>query len=59
MFDTFVQKRRYYYIFSAIIIGLGLLAMGFALVTTGNPFRLGVDFRGESIARCVHGRWGQ
>ncbi len=46
MFDSFVQKRRYYYLFSGVVIGLGLLAMIYALITTGSPFRLGVDFRG-------------
>lgn len=41
----FVQRRRLYFITSGVIIGLGLLAMVVSLITTGAPFRLGVDFR--------------
>ena len=40
-----VEGRRRYFIFSGILIGLGILAMLFSLVRTGSPFRLGVDFR--------------
>jgi preprotein translocase SecF subunit len=40
-----VQRRRAYFIFSGIIISLGLLAMIYSTITTGAPFRLGVDFR--------------
>ncbi len=43
---NFVQRRRVYFIFSSIIIGLGILAIVYSLVTTGQPFRLSVDFRG-------------
>jgi len=50
MFDfdflfTLVENRRRYFIFSGILIGLGLLAMLYSLVTTGAPFPLGIDFR--------------
>lgn len=45
-FDNFVQKRKKYYIFSSVLIGLGLLAVIFSLITTGAPLRLGVDFLG-------------
>lgn len=45
-FDNFVQKRRYYYIFSAVIIGLGLAAMLYAYISTGSFLRLSVDFLG-------------
>ncbi|MCP4362120.1 MAG: protein translocase subunit SecF [Chloroflexi bacterium] len=48
MFDNFVQKRRTYYIFSSIIIGLGLLAMLYAFISTGSFLRLSVDFLGGS-----------
>ena len=41
-----VEKRRTYFIFSSIVILLGILAMGYSFVTTGAPFPLGVDFRG-------------
>ena len=41
-----VQNRRYYYIGSAIIIGISLLLIGYSMVTTGQPFRLSIDFTG-------------
>ncbi|HIP70298.1 MAG TPA: protein translocase subunit SecF [Anaerolineae bacterium] len=46
MFDNLMQKRRMYYLISAVIIGLGILAIGYSWVITGAPFRLGVDFLG-------------
>lgn len=39
------EHRRTYYIFSAILIFLGIAAMVYALMTTGSVFRMGVDFR--------------
>ncbi len=41
-----VEKRRVYFIFSSVIIGLGILAMLYSYLTTGVVFPLGVDFRG-------------
>ncbi len=46
---TFVQKRRYFFLFSAAIIVPGLLIMLYSLVTTGAIFRLGNDFLGGGI----------
>ena len=40
-----IENRRRYFIFSAILIGLGLAAMLVSLARTGAPFRVGVDFR--------------
>jgi preprotein translocase SecF subunit len=40
-----VERRRTYFIISAIVIGLGIAAMVYSYVTTGAPFPLGVDFR--------------
>lgn len=40
-----IENRRYYFIFSGILITLGLIAMIASLVITGSPFRVGVDFR--------------
>ena len=40
-----VGHRRTYYIFSGILIGLGLLAMVYAFATSGSIFQIGVDFR--------------
>ncbi len=41
-----VQGRRKYFIFSGILIALGIAAMIYSLITTGAAFPLGVDFRG-------------
>ena len=41
-----VQGRRNYFILSGILIGLGIAAMIYSLITTGAVFPLGVDFRG-------------
>lgn len=41
-----VERRKTYFIISGIVISLGILAMVYSLLTTGAPFRLGVDFRG-------------
>lgn len=40
-----VQRRRTYFIISGSIIGIGILAIIYSLITTGLPFRMGVDFR--------------
>lgn len=40
-----VQRRRFYFLLSGGLIGVGIVAMIISLVTTGLPFRLGVDFR--------------
>lgn len=45
-FDNFVQKRRYFYLFSGVIIGLGLAAMLYVYISTGSFLRLSVDFLG-------------
>lgn len=41
-----IQGRRKYFIFSGILISLGVLAMIYSLITTGAVFPLGVDFLG-------------
>lgn len=40
-----VQRRRYYFILSGIVIGLGILAMLISTVQTGSPVQIGVDFQ--------------
>ena len=40
-----VQRRRIYFILSAVLIGLGILAMVVSVIRTGSPFNVGVDFR--------------
>jgi preprotein translocase SecF subunit len=44
----FSQRRRVYFIFSGVLISLGILSIIYSLVTTGQPFRLSVDFKGGS-----------
>jgi preprotein translocase SecF subunit len=44
-----VEKRRWYFIFSAILIGLSIAAMIISAVQFGQPLRLGIDFTGGSI----------
>ncbi|MCY3799024.1 MAG: protein translocase subunit SecF [Chloroflexi bacterium] len=48
MFDI-VQKRRWFFILSAVVIGPGLLIMIYSTIATGAPFRLSIDFLGGSI----------
>lgn len=40
-----IENRRRYFIFSAVLIGLGIVAMIISFATTGSPLRIGVDFR--------------
>jgi preprotein translocase SecF subunit len=46
---TIVEKRRWYYLFSSLIIIPGILIMLYSAVTTGRLFRLSIDFEGGSI----------
>lgn len=46
MFDTFVQQRRYFFMFSGVLIGLCILAMLIGFIRIGSPFPLSVDFLG-------------
>ena len=44
-----VGKRKWYFLFSALIIGAGLVAMGISMARYGSPLRLGIDFTGGSL----------
>jgi preprotein translocase SecF subunit len=44
-----VGKRKWYFLASAAIIGLGLLAMVLSLIRYGSPVRLSVDFTGGAM----------
>ncbi len=44
-----VQKRRWFFLFSALIIIPGIVIMIYSVSETGAPFRLSVDFVGGSI----------
>ena len=44
-----VEKRRWYFIFSAVLIALSITAMVVSAIQFGQPLRLGIDFTGGSI----------
>lgn len=46
---SIVEKRRWYYLFSALVIVPGLVILAYSVITTGQPFRLSIDFQGGSI----------
>ena len=46
---TFVQKRRWFFLFSAILLSAGVIAMIVSAATTGAPLHLSVDFTGGSL----------
>lgn len=48
MFNV-VEKRKWFFLLSAMIIIPGILIMIYSTVTTGAPFRMSIDFVGGSI----------
>jgi preprotein translocase SecF subunit len=48
MFDL-VQKRRWYFIISALLIVPGVIAMVYSAIVTGSPLRRGIDFTSGSL----------
>jgi preprotein translocase SecF subunit len=44
-----VEKRRWYFLISALVIVPGLVAMIYSTVTTGLPFKVGIDFTGGTL----------
>ncbi len=44
-----VEKRKWYFLLSALVIVPGLVAMIYSTITTGLPFKLAIDFTGGSI----------
>ncbi|MCP4540218.1 MAG: protein translocase subunit SecF [Chloroflexi bacterium] len=44
-----VEKRRWYFFFSAILLALSIGAMIVSITQFGQPMRLGIDFTGGSI----------
>jgi preprotein translocase subunit SecF len=44
-----VEKRRWYFLASSLIIIAGLIAMIYSTITTGLPFKLAIDFTGGSL----------
>jgi preprotein translocase SecF subunit len=69
---SFVQKRNWYYLFSATVIVPGIIAMIYSTITFGSPVRLSIDFQGGSLSvitfqgdaseeaiRAVYSQFGQ
>ncbi len=46
---SLVQKRRWYFAFSALLIALGMGAMIYSTISVGSPLRLGIDFTSGSL----------
>jgi preprotein translocase subunit SecF len=46
---TIVEKRHWFFLFSALIIVPGLVAMIYSAVMFGSPIRLGIDFTGGAL----------
>lgn len=44
-----IEKRRWYFLISALVIGAGLIAMIYSTVRFGTPVRLSVDFTGGAL----------
>jgi len=44
-----IEKRRWYFLISALVIGAGLMAMLYSTVRFGTPVRLSIDFTGGSL----------
>lgn len=46
---NFAQRRTLYFLFSAMIIIPGLIAMGYSIAEYGSPVRLSIDFTGGTL----------
>lgn len=46
---SLIERRRYFFWISAVVIIPGVLLMIYSTITTGVPFRLSIDFVGGSI----------
>lgn len=46
---SLVERRRYYFLFSGILITLGLATLIYSTVTTGSPVQLSIDFTGGTL----------
>lgn len=44
-----VQKRRWYFMISAVLIVPGIIVMIYSTITSGSPMRLSIDFTGGSL----------
>jgi preprotein translocase SecF subunit len=46
---SLVERRRYYFLFSGILITLGLITLIYSTITTGSPVQLSIDFTGGTL----------
>jgi len=46
---SLIQKRRWYFIISALLIIPGIIAMIYSTITLGSPLHLSIDFSGGSL----------
>ncbi len=46
---NFAQRRRYYFLFSAMVIIPGIIAMAYSTIQYGSPVRLSIDFTGGTL----------
>ena len=46
---SLVQKRRWYFLISAVLIALGVVAMAYSTISFGSPLRLSIDFTSGSL----------
>jgi preprotein translocase SecF subunit len=46
---NFVERRRWYFLFSGTLIIVGIAAMIYSTITYGSPVLLSIDFRGGSL----------
>ena len=44
-----IKYRRWYYLFSTLVIVPGLLIMLYSIITIGTPFKLSIDFTGGTM----------
>jgi len=44
-----VEKRRWFFLISTLVIVPGLIAMIYSTITTGTPFKLSIDFTGGAL----------
>lgn len=45
----FAQRRKYFFLLSAIVIGTGLIAMVYSTITDGTPVKVSIDFTGGTL----------
>ncbi|NJL92405.1 MAG: hypothetical protein HC915_01145 [Anaerolineae bacterium] len=49
MLFKLVERRRYYFLFSGVLILIGLATLAYSTSTTGSPLQLSIDFTGGAL----------